>query len=157
MDLATVARFWSHVDKNGPVHPKLKTRCWVWVGGKTKNGYGRFRHNGKVLKAHRVSWLVTHGRWPNPNALHHCDNTACTRPEHLFEGTQTDNILDMVAKKRNNAASGEHNGRAKLSKTDVLQIRADYAPGVTTQRQLARKYKVSQFQVMAIVNRLNWR
>jgi hypothetical protein len=100
-----VVHFWKHVDKHGPVHPILRTRCWLWTGCRDGNGYGvaTFNENGEhQVLAHRFAFFIETGHWPTPNANHHCDNATCVNMAHLFEGTQLDNIQDMIAKNRHN-------------------------------------------------------
>jgi hypothetical protein len=142
MDHKLIARFWSKVDKDGPIHPILKTRCWMWTGSTSKLGYGRFWMERSIQLAHRVSWYLSLGSWPTPDALHKCDIRRCVRPEHLWEGNNRDNCLDMHSK-----------GRAykKLRKADVLAIREGYRPGKVTQKELARRFKVTQAHISAIV------
>jgi len=106
-------------------------------------------------KAHRVSWYLTHRKWPNPNALHRCDVRACVRPDHLFEGTHKDNMQDRLAKNR--IAKGSRNGRAKLSEAEVIQIRNRYGTGDVSQLQLSRFYGVSEQLIQNIVNRKRWK
>jgi hypothetical protein len=104
-EISVMDRFMSHVDKNGPIHPKLGTRCWLWTGGITHKGYGWFGiESGKPDRAHRVAWKLWRGRIPKstPDVLHHCDNRRCVNYEtHLFVGTHTTNNKDRVAKGRN--------------------------------------------------------
>lgn len=77
--------------------------CWVWTGAKTKFGYGWFYMNNLNFKAHRVSWTNWIGFIPNHlQVLHKCDNPSCVRPDHLFLGSQKDNMADMVIKGRAN-------------------------------------------------------
>lgn len=76
--------------------------CWIWIGGKTSDGYGKFYLNGIKRRAHRVAWVIRNGQIPEGlNVLHNCDNPSCVNPDHLFLGTQIDNIIDMVSKGRN--------------------------------------------------------
>lgn len=95
-----VDRFWSRVVKHDG--------CWEWTGAKWPFGYGSFRaytgpkfsmpRNGYV-DAHRFSWELHNG--PIPEGMfvcHRCDHPPCTNPEHLFLGTQKDNMQDCSRK-----------------------------------------------------------
>ena len=76
--------------------------CWMWVGGKTKDNYGKF-WLGKTMKAHKVSYLIHCGEVPNGLCvLHSCDNPLCVNPKHLWLGTQLENIQDRDKKGRGN-------------------------------------------------------
>ena len=75
--------------------------CWVWEGVRDKDGYGRVWIDGHYYRAHRVVWEDEYG--PIPDGIlvcHLCDNPPCVRPDHLFLGTQKDNIADMLEKGR---------------------------------------------------------
>jgi hypothetical protein len=83
--------------------------CWLWTGArggldrKTRIGrYGRVAvGGGKTDQAHRVAYEMFVGPVPEGHyVLHRCDVSLCVRPDHLFTGTQTDNMRDMVAKDR---------------------------------------------------------
>lgn len=91
-----VGRFLSNV--------RVSDKCWTWSGHRNKLGYGKmtfcFSNKPKTVSAHRVAFALAHGRWPEPQCLHRCDNPRCVRPSHLFEGTQADNLADMRAKGR---------------------------------------------------------
>lgn len=85
--------------------PEPNTGCWFWLGALSKgnSGYGQImRETSRTyIKAHRYSWLLNFGRIPRGLCvLHKCDVSFCVNPEHLFLGTQADNIYDMVAKNR---------------------------------------------------------
>lgn len=111
-DDSTIARFWSKVDRDGPVpnHAPELGPCWVWVAGHRLNGYGSFYHQQKSRLAHRVSWRIQHGTIPaNMCVLHRCDNKSCVRPDHLRLGTQLDNVRDRHEKGRD--AKGATSGR----------------------------------------------
>ena len=93
-------RFWSKV---------LKTDgCWIWIGAR-RNGYGRF--GGSPYRyAHRVAWELAHGPLESTavKVCHHCDNPLCVRLDHLFIGSQADNVRDRAAKGRTAVLSTEH-------------------------------------------------
>lgn len=74
--------------------------CWIWMGG-TSHGYGHIKINGKTKKVHRVMWELTNGPIPEGIfVLHTCDIPECANPDHLFLGTHTDNMRDMIKKGR---------------------------------------------------------
>jgi hypothetical protein len=116
-----IDRFWSKVDKDGPIpkHRPELGNCWIWLAGRSKletGGYGvmRWPMDKSSKHAHRISWFIQHGEWPVPCALHRCDNPVCVRVKHLFEGTRADNVIDMCAKGRQNAPRGlDHPFRKK--------------------------------------------
>lgn len=89
-------RFWRRVDKSGP--------CWIWTGAQGHHGYGRIGiggHDGPTVLAHRVAWELSNGPVPEGLCvLHRCDNPPCVNPDHLFVGTQADNIRDCKEKGR---------------------------------------------------------
>jgi hypothetical protein len=103
-DLPPEERFWAKVNKDGPTQPHMDTPCWAWTAA-THEGYGVFIVPGseeyREQRAHRLSWTLANGPIPEGlQVLHRCDNPACVRVDHLFLGTHTDNMRDMVAKNR---------------------------------------------------------
>jgi hypothetical protein len=112
--MTTEERFWSKVDKDGPVpaHQPELGPCWVWRGSvHGKTGYGQLTVGGKYFSSHRFSLSLTIDAGVIPaglNVCHHCDNKRCVNPGHLFIGTHKQNMQDMVAKGRG------HKSRAEL-------------------------------------------
>ena len=126
--------------------------CWVWIGNKNADGYGRLRYHGARWMAHRVAYRLTKG--PIPYGLcvcHSCDNPACVNPDHLWLGTQAANQWDR--KRKNRQALGEKNGRAKLT---VRQVRDILARPKRSHTSLARLYGVSPSTIDAIFAGRHW-
>lgn len=150
-------RFWSKVDRGGPVARVGLTACWVWTASIGSTGYGQIwlsASGRKHYKSHRLAWQFTHGAIPDGMCvLHRCDNRCCVNPEHLFLGTNLDNIADRVAKGRNHDITGEKNPRARLSENEVLAIRAS----LERDRVLSKRYGVSYSLISQIRNRYVWK
>jgi hypothetical protein len=90
--------------------------CWEYEGC-TSYGYGKFRIDTRMIQAHRISWTIKNGEIPEGLlVLHKCDNRICINPNHLFLGTNKDNMRDMHSKNRCI--------NKKLSDEDILLIRA---------------------------------
>lgn len=82
------------------VSPVPHAGCWLWTGAETGTGYGAFWAHGE-RRAHRVSYRLYKGPIPNGMVVcHRCDTPLCVNPEHLFLGTQRDNMLDASRKGR---------------------------------------------------------
>lgn len=146
-------RFWEKVDKSaGP------DACWFWIGS-ISGGYGMIFRDGERIGAHRISWELHNGPIPpGLDVLHNCpggDNPACVNPAHLFLGTHTDNMADMVAKGRHNAPHGEQCSSAKLTPAQVLEIRQLRTAGQTL-KVIAAGFDVSLQAVHYIVTGRNW-
>jgi hypothetical protein len=150
-------RFWTAVDKNGPLHPTCG-QCWIWSGVMHGGGYGILSVKGRNEFAHRYSWLIHCGKIPNSLwVLHRCDNRACVNPEHLFLGTAVDNIMDAVSKGRQ--AKGERVRTAVLNEREVLEIRRLYRRYSRKYGSIALgiRYKVSSRNIRDIVAGESWR
>lgn len=141
-------RFWAKVEKTAG--------CWAWMGARTTAGYGSLKRDQRVLYAHRVSYEMAHGSVARGLCvLHRCDAPWCVRPDHLFAGTRLDNNRDCAAKGRGNSGPGSRT--ARLTGTEVREIRRLYAEGNITQDALARRYGVAQMTVSDIVTRRSWK
>ena len=147
-------RFWSYINKRGPIAKFNRTRCWLWTGCHSDKGYGLFQLAGRLRRAHRVAWKLIHGTWPNKEACHRCDTRDCVRPTHLFEGTQSDNMKDMATKGR--STHGEKHASAKLTAKQVLVIK-DARDHGTPVKFLAKWFKVAPITIYRIENKERWR
>ncbi len=112
----SVEKFWEQVDKTGD--------CWEWMGRLDEYGYGHFYFNGKLWSVHRLACMLTKG--PLTQGLKVChtgDSRPCCNPEHLYEGTQADNVADQVARGRTPA----HISTAKFYRDLSRKRRAELA------------------------------
>jgi hypothetical protein len=84
--------------------------CWQWLASlRGKTGYGAFKIGGKVMDAHRISYMIHKGAIPlGMLVCHECDNRQCVNPEHLWLGTYSDNWRDALNKKRASIPTNEH-------------------------------------------------
>lgn len=93
------------------------TGCWLWLQYRKPKGYGRWCINGVRCYPHRIAFELWKGPIPlGLKVLHKCDNPPCCNPDHLFLGTNLDNIIDSVKKGRWNN---------KLTDDQVREIRLD--------------------------------
>lgn len=98
IEMPLMDRFWDKV--------QVSNICWEWVGSITKDGYGQFFYQGSLWGAHRASFQIFVGDiQPGLLICHSCDNPSCVNPDHLFQGTYSDNIQDMLSKGRGNYGS----------------------------------------------------
>jgi hypothetical protein len=142
------SEFGSHVDRQ-------PDGCWLWTGAVSGDGYGAWHLRGRQVGAHRASYELNVGPIPpRLQVLHSCDTPLCVRPDHLFLGTNDDNMADMVAKRR--SAWGERNTKAKLSTADVVAIRRRAAAG-ESQRSLAAEFGVQIVAVNRVIRRVTWK
>lgn len=145
-------RFWNRVDQTG--------ECWLWLGSVDKDGYGKsfllLDGRRKYVRAHVLAFYLTHGIFPAPFCLHTCDNPPCCRPEHLFAGTNKDNVQDSKHKGRRAKQHGPYNPQAKLTEQDIRDIRF-YAQKGVLQSTIAQDYVISPKTVSKIVTRRRWR
>lgn len=142
---------------------KLKGPCIETDWPLTPGGYGLKGHR----YAHRVAWEKAYGPIPKGmNVCHHCDNRSCINPDHLFLGTQKDNVDDMLKKGRGKGftkghkrAVGELHGRTKLTNEQVKEIKEilkkDQSYGIKI--KLAKRYNVHRCVISHINSGLSWR
>lgn len=148
MDEIHTERFWAKVRKT--------EACWYWTASKNTSGYGQFNTgNGRIWRTHRISWIMERGQInPNSHVLHRCDNPACVNPNHLFLGSQKDNILDCIHKGRSPilGKKGDKHPTHRLSPEDIGYIRNSS----DLQETLARRFGVHQPQISRIKSGHRW-
>jgi hypothetical protein len=172
MSKTALERFLQKIDREGPAQPHMLTPCWVWTGARNKNGYGRFAvASGKIINAHCFAYERLGGFTLGDGlVLHRCDNPACVRPAHLYEGTHKDNAQDREQRARGNHATGVRhgcsthpglrqgvgNGHAKLTENDVRSIRVRHKSG-ERQVDLAKAFGLTKEGIFNIVKHKTWR
>ena len=149
------AYFWERVDV------RQADECWAWTRAINSTGYGTVVLHGKSYTAHRVAaWLVGLVNSPSAPAksdertfvLHRCDNRKCCNPHHFFLGSYAENQLDCYNKGRRPRLKGETHPNAKLTQSQVDEIRLQHMAGAR-QVDLAAVYGVGQKQISRIVRR----
>lgn len=145
-------RFWRKIYKNE------ETGCWEWTRSLTSTGYGSAYHNGKMIGAHVLSYILHTGKEipENHEICHICDNRKCVNPDHLFVGTHKDNMRDMKSKGRQNLPKGEKASNAKLTKEQAQSIIEMNKQGVS-QRELARRHGLNYNTIYALIKGKTWK
>ena len=129
--------------------------CWLWAAATDTSGYGNPKVNGKGIHAHRLTWQFFIGPIPHGIlVLHKCDIRRCVRPDHLFLGTQADNMADM--KRKNRGSHGEAHRLARLTATDIPLIRKAYRDG-ETMGSIGDRHGVSSNAIWRILHGITWR
>lgn len=150
------SRFWANVEKTDT--------CWLWTGymtGPTEK-YGYITVHGKSYRAHRLAWEIAYGPIQDDLLVcHHCDVRRCVNPEHLFLGTQTDNLRDCFNKGRSPMnkdlsrwrLKGEDNHKTTLKSDEIRAIRSSQK----TVKELSIEYHVTLRTIYNIIQRKTWR
>lgn len=128
--------------------------CWVWTAA-TRRGYRTIQISKKSYAAHRFSYELYVGEITKGLFVcHKCDNRFCVNPDHLFLGTQLDNVRDMIKKGRKVSVGkrGESSPAAKLKEHQVREIFFDKRSAV----KIAKDYGVGKTIIGSIRNKLKW-
>ena len=134
----------------------MTSDCVEFEGCKDSGGYGLKRKQGKLYKAHRLTWLEANGDIPDGLLVcHTCDNPACINIDHLFLGTNADNMIDMYNKGRGNNYFKDSNPLRKLSQAQVDEIRV-LRNGGATQQSVANIFDVDRSLVSLIDRGVIW-
>lgn len=151
-------RFSTKINIYGPIpehRPELGP-CHVWLAAKNYLNYGLFHQGKKMVPAHRFAWRLAFGSIPvGQSVLHKCDNAQCVNPNHLFLGTQLDNMRDMVDKGR--VLTGEENPSAVLTWTKVRAIRQLRETEKLSARKLGRLFGVCTSTITWIISGQHWK
>ena len=154
------------------ISPEPNTGCWLWEGNLNEHGYGFAPTNElKMISAHRFSYAIHKGKIPKGKCvLHACDKPICVKPDHLFIGTQQDNIRDKVRKNRQAKGlthgsvthpeivrKGSNHHKSKVDEETVLKIRKEHDGKHGIGVYLSNKYGLSQSQICCIVKRRGWK
>jgi len=159
-DELIVRRFWARVEKGDG--------CWMWVGSRQRRsdgtpsyGLAPLGRRGVRALAHRVSWEITHGAIPDGMVVcHRCDNPGCVRPDHLFLGTQAENLADMREKGRahfNTFPVGQRHPNSRLTADDVREMRRLYEEEGVAATALGPRFGVHPTTSHNIIRRKTWR
>ena len=154
------ARFWAKVDKDSIAGPTGD--CWLWTAARLKSGYGVFNigPNCRSFLAHRASWLIANDCIPSDRMVcHKCDVPSCVNPDHLFLGTQFDNMRDCSEKgrTRKNGLRGEDMPANKLTTEQVLEILRTYPASGKGYAEIGKKYGVGGDAISGILRRKTWK
>ena len=132
---------------------KANGDCLEWTGCSTADGYGRTQAYGKMWRTHRLALHLEDVDTTGHFVLHSCDNPLCCNPDHLRLGTHQENMDDMKSRGRQARHYGNHNGSAKLTEQQVLEIRAIRG---MTRKEIAKRYGVGLTTINHIINRKRW-
>lgn len=132
----------------------MPSGCIEWTGAKVSKGYGSMKAGPTTIGTHRYAWELANGKIPKGLfVLHKCDNRACCNPEHLWIGTNADNVADMDQKGRRADTRGMNHPQRKLNEDQVISIRSDER----SNPQIASEYGVTKELISQIKRRVCWK
>ena len=146
--------FWTHVEKTKD--------CWLWKGATQSMGYGMFWTQRKRILAHRFSLISTGIKLHKKDIVSHkCDTPLCVRPDHLFVGSQADNLHDMFTKGRGDL-SGLELGRGKKGEESPLhKLTTSQVEAIKNSSErvgmLAKKYHIAHSSISRIKHGQAWK
>lgn len=135
---------------------KIVDECWEWISS-SDGRYGFFKFENLNYRSHRMSWMLHFGEIPQGMLIcHKCDNMICVNPDHLFLGTQKDNVRDCIKKSRMNRPTGEKNNLSRFKESDIHEIRNLYLEGISS-HEIAEKYSTSPSEICDILRCKIWK
>ena len=138
-----------------------KNGCWIWQGAVTSKGYGSIQiGDGKTESVHRLAYELWVGEIPEGlHVLHKCDTPKCINPDHLFAGTNQDNVTDKINKGR--AFTGNHKGEknenSKLTNGKISRIKKMIEKGNFNQTEIGKMFDVSRQTICGINRGKRWK
>lgn len=149
-----IERFLSFVDKS--------EKCWIWKGAfDGLNRYGTFWDGKRQINAHRYSYFYFNNIIDTSlYVCHKCDNPKCVNPDHLFLGTQEDNMKDMYNKNRQRKKctyfSGTEHCNAKFNTQDIRNIRKLYNVEKLSSYKIASIYSCARPTINRIIRGISY-
>jgi len=138
---------------------KLETGCWEWKNCVDDIGYGTLTLKNRSFKAHHLSYLLFNGDINTSFVLHTCDKRNCVNPQHLFLGSQLDNMKDCAQKGRivTTPKLGEDNSRSVLTEANVLEMIKVREQTKLSYSKLAKLFNCSTMTACRVCNRKLWK
>ena len=130
--------------------------CLIWTGEVDKDGYGYIRVDGKKKFTHRVAYSLAKGE-PKNFVCHTCDTPGCINPDHLYDGTNAQNMQDRSARGRARMAVGEKHGCSKYTEQQIKQMRDMRDAGASLSQIAAAFGKKDTGYISLIVRRKLWK
>lgn len=158
-------RCWKLVSPEERIGLRIKPNgeCREWTGcmsrkdpvtGVADRPVMRYEQRQQLVS--RVVWKLTYGQIADGMVIaHHCDNPKCIRTSHLYEASQSRNILDAVSRNRWKAPRLDNHNMAKLTCAQVAVIRERRAAGVSA-KSLASEYGVCVDTIWLLLRRKTW-
>lgn len=144
INLIKNVEFWSKVKKTDG--------CWIWLGHIMNKGYGELYINKIAYLAHRISYIINKGDPGDFHVLHECDNRICIKPDHLFLGSNIDNVIDKCNKGRQ--SRGIH-GAGMFTEDEIRVIRRRLATG-ECQTRIAEDFNCSNVTISDIFRKRSY-
>ncbi len=135
-----------------------ETKCWVWTGAVNSRGYGSIGIKRKSYTPHKQMFLLNGGKLTKekPNVLHKCDIKTCCNPDHLYSGSQKQNVKDAVDRGLFIRKRGIENKHSKLTASDILKIRIYLFSSTLSHKEIGKMFNVTRSTITRIANRKSY-
>lgn len=128
--------------------------CWLFTGSISSSGYGNISYNGKVTDVHKAAYMELVGP-VTLLVLHKCNMRNCWRPEHLYEGTYSDNARDRISSGRIPNKGSAHY-KAILTEEQAIEIRHLYKSTSISMAKLGQRFGVSEWTISDVIKGKTW-